>query len=61
MLGYLHDNEFITNDIMQKILSVKQSRAYTVIREMVKSGLIVKRGSDREDKEYTLSSSKKNR
>ena len=45
MLDYLQVHQFITNEVVQQILSVKQTRAYTVIREMVKEGLIVKVGA----------------
>ncbi|MCL2587873.1 MAG: hypothetical protein FWD84_00510, partial [Oscillospiraceae bacterium] len=54
VLDYLQDNPFITNELVQEILSVKQTRAYTVIREMVNEGLIIKRGSGKEDSEYVL-------
>ena len=54
VLDYLGDNPFITNKIVQKMLSVKQTRAYNIIREMVSGGLIVKRGAGKEDKEYVL-------
>ena len=42
VLDYLQDNEFITNEVVQELLTVKQTRAYAVIREMVGEGLIVK-------------------
>ena len=51
---YLQHNPFITNELVQEILSVKQTRAYTIIREMVKEGLIVKQGAGKEDSEYVL-------
>ena len=54
VLDYLQDNPFITNELVQEILSVKQTRAYTVIRELVNEGLIVKRGSGKENSEYVL-------
>ena len=54
VLDYLRGNPFITNEIIQELLSVKQTRAYNIIREMVGDGLIVKRGSGKEDKEYIL-------
>jgi ATP-dependent DNA helicase RecG len=54
ILGYLQENPFITNEIVQEVLSVKQTRAYTIIREMVNGGLIVKRGAGKEDNEYIL-------
>lgn len=58
VLDYLQDNDFITNQIVQDILSVKQTRAYTIIREMMNDGLITKRGSDKDDSEYILTASK---
>lgn len=54
VLDYLRSNPFITNEVIQELLSVKQTRAYTVIREMVSEGLIVKRGTGKEDREYVL-------
>jgi len=37
---------------MQERLRVKQTRAYTVLREMVDEGLIVKCGADKDEKKY---------
>ena len=54
VLDYLRENPFITNEIVQGLLSVKQTRAYTIIREMVGEGFIIKRGSGKEDSEYVL-------
>ena len=54
ILNYLQENNFITNELVQKILSVKQTRAYTVIREMVNQGLIVKSSPDPKDNKYVL-------
>jgi ATP-dependent DNA helicase RecG len=54
ILDYLRGNPFITNEIAQEVLSVKQTRAYNIIREMVIEGLIVKRGTGKEDNEYVL-------
>jgi len=54
ILTYLRDNAFVTNEIVQELLSVKQTRAYRIIREMVDDGLIVKRGLGKEDNEYVL-------
>ena len=56
ILNYLQQNSFITNEIVQKILSVKQTRAYTIIREMVNEDLIVKSSADPKDKKYMLTS-----
>ena len=54
IIDYLRDNPFITNEIVQGLLSVKQTRAYTVIREMLNGGMIVKNGTGRNDNEYVL-------
>ena len=54
VLSYMQDNPYITNKNVQEILSVKQTRAYTVIRDMVREGLIVKRAYGKEDNEYIL-------
>jgi ATP-dependent DNA helicase RecG len=55
VLNYLQNHPFITNEIVQRLISVKQTRAYAIIREMVSDGLIVKNGSGRNDSEYVLS------
>jgi ATP-dependent DNA helicase RecG len=54
VLNYLRSNPFITNEIVRELLSVKQTRAYTIMREMVNDGLIIKRSSGKEDSEYIL-------
>jgi len=54
VLNHLKDNSFITNEIVQKLLSVKQTRAYTIIREMLNERLIIRRGSAKEDSAYVL-------
>jgi len=54
VLDYLQENKSITNAIVQELLSVKQTRAYTIIREMVNDGLIVKRSAGKEENEYVL-------
>ena len=54
VLDYLKSNSFVTNDIIQELLSVKQTRAYAIIREMVDAGLIAKLGNGKEDNEYGL-------
>jgi ATP-dependent DNA helicase RecG len=54
ILDYLQGNSCITNATVQELLSVKQTRAYTIIREMVGDGLIAKNGTRKEDKEYVL-------
>ena len=58
VLDYLQNNPVITNEIVQELLSVKQTRAYTIIREMVSEGLIAKRGNGKEDNEYGLANDK---
>ncbi|MCL2077967.1 MAG: putative DNA binding domain-containing protein [Oscillospiraceae bacterium] len=42
VLNYLQDHDFITNEVVQELLSVRQTRAYAVIREMLGLGWIVK-------------------
>ena len=54
VLNYLRNNPYITNEIIQKLLSVKQTRAYSIIREMAGDGLIIKSGANKEDKKYTI-------
>ena len=54
VLDYLQSHTFVTNKIVQELLSVRQTRAYAVIREMVNEGLIAKSGSGRENNEYIL-------
>jgi ATP-dependent DNA helicase RecG len=54
VLDYLRGNGFITNETVQELLSVKQTRAYAIIREMVREGLIVKRRGGKEDCAYVL-------
>jgi len=52
ILDYLQENRFVTNEIVQELLSVKKTRAYTIIREMVDSGQIVKQSGDKDNNEY---------
>ena len=52
VLDYLQDNDFISNENVQEILDVKQTRAYAVIREMLEIGLIAK--GDGLGNEYVL-------
>jgi ATP-dependent DNA helicase RecG len=54
VLDYLKDNQAITNEIVQGLLGVRQTRAYAVIREMIGDGLIAKRGNGKERCEYVL-------
>lgn len=54
VLDYMQANPFITNEIVQKILSVKQTRAYAIIRELVGEGLVVKRAVSTGKNEYVL-------
>lgn len=56
VLNYLRENPFITNEIVQELLSVKQTRAYTIIKELVSIGMIGKKGSGKDDNEYVLMS-----
>ena len=54
ILDYLHKNTVITNELIQELLSVKQTRAYTIIREMLESGLITKQDAGKGCTEYIL-------
>jgi ATP-dependent DNA helicase RecG len=54
VLDYLKNNRTITNEIVQELLSVKQTRAYKVIREMIGNGSIQRRSTDKDEKEYVL-------
>ena len=54
VINYLREHESVTNEIVQDLLSVKQTRAYTIIRELVAFGLIVKLGNNKGDNEYVL-------
>jgi DNA-binding MarR family transcriptional regulator len=54
VLDYLRHNPGITNEIVQELLSVKQTRAYTIIREMVHAGLIVRQSAGKGDGGYIL-------
>jgi ATP-dependent DNA helicase RecG len=54
VLDYLKENGFVTNEIIQELLSVKQTRAYVIIREMVADGLIIKRGTADENNQYEV-------
>jgi ATP-dependent DNA helicase RecG len=54
VLDYLKSNPFITNEIVQGILSVKQTRAYAVMREMSSEGLIVKLTDNGDSGRYAL-------
>lgn len=52
VLEYLQKNGAITNEIVQQLLSVKQTRAYSIIRDLAASGLIVKKSTARDEREY---------
>jgi len=54
ILEYLQSNPSVTNEVIKELLSVKQTRAYGIIREMVEIGLIIKRSSDKDNGEYIL-------
>ena len=54
ILEHLKNNKSITNETVQELLSVKQTRAYKVIREMVNEGFIEKRNADKDNSEYVL-------
>ncbi len=54
IIQYLRENGSASNEDVQELLSVKQTRAYAILKEMVKSRLIVKRSSARSETEYIL-------
>jgi len=54
IINHLKNNSTITNEVVQSLLSVKQTRAYNIIREMLDAGLITKRNGDRDNGEYVL-------
>jgi ATP-dependent DNA helicase RecG len=54
VLNYLQENPFITNEIIQELLSVKQTRAYAIIKEMVHEGFIIKEKGEKENIRYIL-------
>ncbi len=54
VLEYLQSHNFVTNEIVQELLNVKQTRAYAIIKEMVNQGMIIKDGSGSRNKEYIL-------
>ena len=58
VLDYLRSNPYVTNEIVQELLSVKQTRAYGIIREMVEDDMLTKYRTGRESKEYVLSRKK---
>jgi ATP-dependent DNA helicase RecG len=54
ILDYLRENGTVTNETVRDLLSVKQTRAYKIIREMTDAGLIAKRGAGKGANEYML-------
>jgi ATP-dependent DNA helicase RecG len=54
VMDYLRENGSITNEIVQTILSVKQTRAYAIIRSLVEDGLIMKKSATRAENKYIL-------
>jgi ATP-dependent DNA helicase RecG len=54
VIQYLKNNPFVTNEIVQEVLSVKQTRAYAIIGQMVKDGLITKSYSGKESGRYVI-------
>jgi len=55
VMTYLKDNDVVNNKDIQSLLNVKQTRAYAIIREMTKIGLIEKKSSDKDNREYVVS------
>ncbi len=54
VMEYLKNHPSVTNENVQELLFVKQTRAYTIIREMVKEGILIKNISGKKDNEYIL-------
>lgn len=54
VVDYLKNNSSITNEIIQELLSVKQTRAYTILKEMINENLIVKDSISNTGKDYVL-------
>lgn len=52
ILEYLQGQPFVTNEIVQELLSVKQTRAYAILREMVNADLITKEGVGNQSNTY---------
>ena len=44
IVEYLLDNHKITNKEVQQLLSVKDSRALKIMKEMVEEGILIKKG-----------------
>jgi len=55
VLDYLKKNGSVNNRIIQDLLSIKQTRAYAIIRKMIADGLIVRRSIGKYENEYVLS------
>ncbi|MDR2855016.1 MAG: hypothetical protein LBV40_02520 [Methanomicrobiales archaeon] len=54
VLNYLQENPFITNEIIQDILSVKKTRAYAIIKGMIHEGFIIKQKGEKKNIRYIL-------
>jgi ATP-dependent DNA helicase RecG len=54
VLAYAREYGAVTNENVQKLLGVKQTRAYAVIKEMVANGMLIKKSAAREEHEYVL-------
>jgi ATP-dependent DNA helicase RecG len=52
VIEYLRDHSSVNNEIVQNLLSVKQTRAYTVIKEMVNEGVLVRQSGGKGDIRY---------
>ena len=47
IINYLQENEQITNKDVQKLLGVRESRALKILKSLVESGILEKRGKSR--------------
>jgi ATP-dependent DNA helicase RecG len=52
--SYLKEHGAVTCEDVQKLLKVGQTRAYTVLREMVADKIIIKKSKARDEREYVL-------
>ena len=55
VMTYLKGNDVVSNKDIQTLLNVKQTRAYAILHEMTKVGLIEKKSSNKDNREYVVS------
>jgi ATP-dependent DNA helicase RecG len=54
VLEFTREHGAVTNENIQKLLGVKQTRAYAIIKEMVAFGMLVKKSLARNENDYVL-------